>query len=370
MKKDKIIRDKHESVPFVRLTTKTLFNEQLSDSGCRLLIAMLNNAEDWKVNVTYYSNKLGWSSGKTSNAKKNLIKCGYLKEEIEMTSKGKVYHYTINETAEKNQHPFSENRLSNSGESALKPQENKAMSLHPVSKDWKPTIGNQTLETNDWKQHTNNSNIDKSNLDKNNLEKNKEIKISDSVSVSTQNLTPVESTETKNTNAPSQEGYFFEYGERPSEEKIISYAQEKGYSKEVGCEVFLELHKKDFKNKTGTPIKGIQKYIDSMLSDRGKHSHYTSIESFIEAVKPVNDVYIRNSIKENDSIDLQTSKFHGKEASIEFWNSVSKDKNAYVKYMLDYIKSNGEQFKSMANFKKHIFNHRDRQIQDTGKTYV
>lgn len=344
MKKDKIIRDNQEVIQFVRLTTTTFFDERLTDSACRLLIAMLNNADDWNVNVTYYGNKLGWSPGKTAGAKKNLMKFGYLTEETEMTSKGKIYHYTILES------PI-----------------NKEMNLHPVSEVRKPNLENRSLETEVRKVDANKSNADKSNPDKTNSEKNKEIIISDSVSVSNQNLTPAQNVETKDTHTPLQEVYFFEYGVRPNEEKIIAYAEQKGYSREVGCDIFLELHNKDFKNKSGTPIKGIQKYIDLMLSDRSKHSHSASIESFIESVTPVNEVFIKNSINVNASVDWQTSKLYAKEASIEFWNSVSKDKNDYIRYMMKFVESNG--YKSMAQFKKYIFNHRNRQVQSTGTTY-
>ncbi|MBN9294991.1 MAG: hypothetical protein J0G96_13520 [Flavobacteriia bacterium] len=352
MKKDIIKRDSHETNQFVRLTTTTFFDERLTDSGCRLLIAILNNAEDWKVNVTYYGNKFGWSSGKTTSAKKNLIECGYLTEQVEMTSKGKIYHYTIFES-------FT----------------NEGKSLHLISKDWKPSIENQTLETNDWEPHANNINTDNIESDKMNQEKNKEIKISDSVSVSTQSQELTESIkiEERNTNinTPLQlKEFFFSYGERPCEEKILAYVEKQGYSREVGREIFLELHNKDFKNQKGTPIKGIEKYIDSMLSDRSKHSHHTSIDSFLEAIKPVNEWFINKSIANNEDLSIyrQTSLLDAKEAAREYWNSISKDKDEYILYMKSFIEQNG--WKSMANFKAYIFKHQQRQTQNTGTNYV
>ncbi|MES2589745.1 MAG: hypothetical protein V4622_12255 [Bacteroidota bacterium] len=353
MKKDKIKRDSHEKNQFVRLTKTTLFDKRLTDSGCRLLIAMLNNAEDWKVNVTYYAGILRWSSGKTTNAKKNLMDCGYLKEDVEMTSKGKIYHYTIFESSI-----------------------NKEISQHPVSKDWQSTVGNQTLEINDWKVDANNSNIDNIDTHKNNPEKNKEIIISESVSVNNQLQVVEKNVETKesNTNADTplqlKDDFFFSWGERPSEEKIIDYAEKKGYSRKVGCEIFLELHNKDFKTKSGSPIKGIQKYIDLMLSDRSKHSHPTSIESFLEAVQPVNNWFINHSLEQNKNLCLerQTSLLNAKDAAKEYWNSISKDKDEYILYLKGFIESVG--WKPMSSFKAYVFKHRERQIQSTGKTYV
>jgi len=349
MKKDVIQRDNHESIQFVRLTTTTFNDKRLTDTACRLLVAMLNNSDDWEINVTYYGNKFGWSPSKTASAKKNLVECGYLVEHSVMTSKGKVYHYSIYET------PI-----------------NKEEEQNQISNVRKPKLGNRSQETDVRKLDTNNTNREKIKADKSKLDKNKEIKISDSVSVNSIHSESNKKVEDKDTNTALQveEEFFFNYGERPTEDKIIAYVEKRGYSREVGREIFLELHTKDFKNQKGTPIKGIEKYIDSMLQDKSKHSHNTSIESFLQAVTPVNEFIINKYIEMNKehSIYFQTYRLSAKEAAKEFWTSISKDAKDYNKYVMDFLKSNG--LKSMDSFKAYVFRHQERQIQDTGTTYI
>lgn len=81
---------------FDKISRKITRDTNLTDSAYRLLVLIINNSDDWKINTTYYKNILNWSNTKLSNATKNLIELGYIKRtKINKGNKGFEYIYEI-----------------------------------------------------------------------------------------------------------------------------------------------------------------------------------------------------------------------------------------------------------------------------------
>jgi predicted transcriptional regulator len=89
------------NVPFDKISKKLTRDINLTDSAYRLIVLIINNQNDWKINTTYYQKLLGWSNDKLSNATKNLVNLGYIKRtKINKGNKGFNYQYEINLYAE------------------------------------------------------------------------------------------------------------------------------------------------------------------------------------------------------------------------------------------------------------------------------
>lgn len=82
------------------IDNKALKNPDLSDSGLRLLILLLNQPPTWVINLTYFQHQLDWSQKKLAKTTKHLIQLGYLqKQKIRKEGKnGFKYEYTISES--------------------------------------------------------------------------------------------------------------------------------------------------------------------------------------------------------------------------------------------------------------------------------
>jgi hypothetical protein len=78
----------------------------------------------------------------------------------------------------------------------------------------------------------------------------------------------VEGIQAKEKQASSK--YFFNYGEKPSLDKITAYATHKGYSTETAYEVFNVLVDNDYCDSGGNQILSIETYINTMLSQKKK----------------------------------------------------------------------------------------------------
>lgn len=95
MKKD-FIKKTIEEGGFLQIKRQAVVDSKLTDPGLRLLMLMLNNSTDWKINTTYFGRLLGWSPKKLSNATNNLIECGYLTKTKQRQASGAfVYQYSI-----------------------------------------------------------------------------------------------------------------------------------------------------------------------------------------------------------------------------------------------------------------------------------
>ena len=85
------------TVPFDKISKSITRDIKLTDSAYRLMVLIINNQTDWKINTSYYQKLLGWSNDKLSNATKNLIELGYLtRTKINKGNKGFGYQYEIN----------------------------------------------------------------------------------------------------------------------------------------------------------------------------------------------------------------------------------------------------------------------------------
>lgn len=88
--------EKSTKQSFDRISRELTRNKDLNDSGYRLMVLILNNTKDWKINLTYFSNLLGWSKGKLSRTTKHIIELGLIKKtKINLGSKGFTYEYEI-----------------------------------------------------------------------------------------------------------------------------------------------------------------------------------------------------------------------------------------------------------------------------------
>lgn len=91
-----------EKTNFSTIRNEVLIDTKLSDSAKILLIRMLNNSEEWVINVSFYRKQMNWSTDKLSAAMNSLEKNGYL---IRKRIEG-GWEYIINEIG------ISENHIS------------------------------------------------------------------------------------------------------------------------------------------------------------------------------------------------------------------------------------------------------------------
>ena len=94
-----IIRLDYSEGNFLQLSKKILTDKNLTDTGLRLLMLLVDTPSTSKISLTYYRNLLGWSKDKLSGATKNLTENGYLKitQHPKETRKDYVYTYIVNE---------------------------------------------------------------------------------------------------------------------------------------------------------------------------------------------------------------------------------------------------------------------------------
>lgn len=69
-----------------------MMNKQLTDSGFRLMVMILNNKEP-KLILTKYSNMLNWSPSKLARVTKHLIELGYVSKKRKSLGRAKGFEY-------------------------------------------------------------------------------------------------------------------------------------------------------------------------------------------------------------------------------------------------------------------------------------
>ena len=97
---DTLIRVPLSQGNFSTISSKILLNANLTSDAKLLLQLLLNNdSTEWKISLSYYSKKLGWTKNKQANAVANLTKNGFLKAEkyVSPSTKQFQYRYVVSE---------------------------------------------------------------------------------------------------------------------------------------------------------------------------------------------------------------------------------------------------------------------------------
>ena len=337
---DKILRIKIGEGNFVTVSRKILMDERLTDTAFRLIVYALNNSDEWKLNITYLKNYLGWSPKKLASAKKNLEELGYLKCETTPSKKGKgkIYTYTIIE----DQDSLSELQLVN--------------------------FSKETSVSELQKVNTNENNIKEIKLDEIKLN---EMKCNENVDNSKVESLSMEEQKQHNTTHSNyiEREFFFKQYEQPSQEKIIEYVQKKkGYPVEVAIDIHKILLKSDFKNKSGERIKGIQGYIDAILSTKNKEQiQYNTLQDeneFLKEVDSFNKECVNQMCSRRD-LDSTTQYLKMKDSAVYYFKLIGRSKNGYIQYFAEfadsYLRKNGK-FPSASSFLKHVKGNNERII--------
>lgn len=357
-KKDAIYRMDMKKGQFATISRDALTNPKLSEPAFRLLMILLNNSDAWEIYTTFYQHELKWSPGKMSSAKKNLIEQGYLKESKEYTGKETIHHYTVIETP------------------TLQPEKqiSKTESQKTNIRNGSSVPDVQTLDTNK-------SNIDNSKLEEKKKEEINEVKCSVSVEIEDVKkesvATAAQNEQHDTTLQLKREKYFFSYGERPKEEKIIQYVvEEKGYPIEVALEIYSTLHRTDFKNKDGERINGLQGYIDLMLTEKSKESftHQDQALQLKEFLNGLNDLhvwYVNGSIIKNPDkpLDFTTSILDMKDAAKHYFNTISRDKDEYILYLKGFLEQTNS-FTPASSFCAYVKKHKERLMSEKSTDYL
>ncbi len=365
-KKDTIKRVKLEDGNFATISRDVLMDENLTDSAFRMLVWMLNNSNEWKLNVTYFKNVMGWSFNKLASAKKNLVKLGYLIVETEKGGygKGDIHSYTV--------------------------QESTSLILEVLN----CKLQNRSSKLGVAKRELNDNNIEEMKKEENKLDEMNCIVIGEKMEngPSTQevkNLTveakqsnPIHSVEGSSIGSIKNEfkapgrTFEFEAYEQPTQEKIIDYVTKKGYPSIVGIEIHKSLLQRDFKNSNGEPIKGIQGYIDVALKTKQPnsinpiHSVEGSIgdeKEFVKAVSSTNEMYARNYCNINPNADYQTNLLHMQEAAKHFFNLVGRTKEGYNNYLRAFINEtiSSNKIAACSLFNKYVQGNNQRVIKES-----
>lgn len=97
--KNTIIRVNPTEGNYATISNNILFNPKLTSDAKVLLQILLNNKEDWDINLAFYSKKFGWGTHKQSKIIKNLNENGYLVKKPFSKGKDKGFNivYTISE---------------------------------------------------------------------------------------------------------------------------------------------------------------------------------------------------------------------------------------------------------------------------------
>lgn len=96
---DTIIRRDLQDGEFATISNKIMMDTNLTSDAFRFLMILLNNSNEWEIQVGFFSRKLGWDRKKTAKVIANLVEAGYLKyKKIPLGRHlGFEYIYTISE---------------------------------------------------------------------------------------------------------------------------------------------------------------------------------------------------------------------------------------------------------------------------------
>jgi len=95
---------------YATIQNKILFDNNLTSSSIQLLILLLNNDENWNINLEFYKKKLKWCSDKMTKVIENLMANGYVNRIQKSKGRGKGfgYYYTISEYGNLNKKEVTE----------------------------------------------------------------------------------------------------------------------------------------------------------------------------------------------------------------------------------------------------------------------
>lgn len=124
--------------------------------------------------------------------------------------------------------------------------------------------------------------------------------------------------------------YFFNYGEKPSLERITVYASKKGYSTETAYEVFNSLVENDYCDSGGNSILSIETYINTMLSQKKKELK----PDLMKELRAISDTYadLYASELDEDRYGVTTHR-------LDMWD--------FVKYFLSTHENDTESVKTI-----------------------
>lgn len=346
--KDKINRMNKKEGGFMTVSNDIMYDKKLSSSARDLLILMLNNSSEWELNTTYFGNKLGWSPSRLSKATKLLIELGYLERTLigDYNGKGTIYKYIVNEV------PIFDYRSS-------------------VTEVQLPNVSNRSSVTEVRKQYVNNTNLDNTNLDNTNLNKTKLNNTNraeaEAVTIKEDNINKelnINKEKTASATEPIKEverkKFFFNVGEKPTQERVIQFAEEKGYPKEVGARIHSSILQKNFKDKNGTEIKYMDAYLSLLLKDESKEppikqEALIEVENeFVKKVDSMNRRYVARYKERNSNHNLENGLLSMKDAARLFFRTVGRTEGEYRNRIVKYMESGGNTVLSPHSFKKFI----------------